>query len=422
VWVWLDSRARPTSLLKDVLPRWLGTRASRRRCLAYQAWLARECIEVWRRLGAAAIQPFVYLSADGGRTANWFLGPLAQLRPKPVLTAVKEACAPLGTSIALWDRHFLPSECRTIDVHLFNDSPDNARLVAVVDLLDAHNHVVSNSQSVSADLRPGESAIRQVDVTFPSEIGTYSLVSTVRGSDAASRKVVHILPRPTATPALRRRRIATLDPRGEITSFLGSLGLDLLPPELVNESDVMILGEGALSSSRFVALRSTIARFVRHGGLLVLQEPEFGIDDAITVGIAGNVSLSIAPRRDRDAGGYDSVAHVTSACPGTVLRGLRPEHIGYFNGGVGGIVVAEADVSFSGRFATWMQCGLGLRGNALLAKQIGRGLVVANRLQTRGRLMGDSDGSWPRRSDPVAQRLLINLLVLRSSLAIKGHR
>jgi len=74
--------------------------------------------------GVDAIQPFAYLTCNEGPTSHWFLGPISALRPKPVLRALREAFAPFGVSIELWDRHFYPDEKRAVRIFLFNDRPE----------------------------------------------------------------------------------------------------------------------------------------------------------------------------------------------------------------------------------------------------------------------------------------------------------
>ena len=73
-------------------------------------------------MGCAAIQPFVYISNNKGPTANWFEGPIANLKPKPLLEELKNAYAPFGISIDLADRHFVAGDNVPVDLHLFNDT------------------------------------------------------------------------------------------------------------------------------------------------------------------------------------------------------------------------------------------------------------------------------------------------------------
>ena len=121
VWWWLDRDGNPTSLMDGVVERWLGPDNSPGKLLAHQAFLARELVELFRRMEMRAIQPFVYLSNNNGPTAHWFLGDIRELIPKPILGALREAFAPVGLSLELWDRHFLPNERRPMKLFLFND-------------------------------------------------------------------------------------------------------------------------------------------------------------------------------------------------------------------------------------------------------------------------------------------------------------
>ncbi|MDE3058736.1 MAG: hypothetical protein KGJ59_12345, partial [Bacteroidota bacterium] len=58
------------------------------------------------------------------------------------------------------------------------------------------------------------------------------------------------------------------------------------------------------------------------------------------------------------------------------------------------------------------RCGLNLSVIAAAEIPFGKGNILINRIQMRGRLLGDkkSDELFSRRADPVAQQLLLNLL------------
>ncbi|MCL4539232.1 MAG: hypothetical protein M1378_06480, partial [Bacteroidetes bacterium] len=123
IWWWLDKDFKPSELTKKVVSRWLGEDYSKEGLIERQAFLAAELTELFRRLKVKCMQPFVYLSANDGPTSHWFVGDIAELRPKPVMAALKNAFEPFGVSIELWDRHFFQNEKRNIAVYLFNDYP-----------------------------------------------------------------------------------------------------------------------------------------------------------------------------------------------------------------------------------------------------------------------------------------------------------
>ncbi len=56
------------------------------------------------------------------------------------------------------------------------------------------------------------------------------------------------------------------------------------------------------------------------------------------------------------------------------------------------------------------RCGLGLRTIAAAEMKVGKGRVVLFRLQLRGRLGKGGDALYARRRDPVARKLLRNLV------------
>jgi len=70
-----------------VLERWLGPGFTREELIERQSFLAQELVELFRRMSVSAIQPFVYISNNGGPTANWFIGDIKDSSPS-------RSCAP----------------------------------------------------------------------------------------------------------------------------------------------------------------------------------------------------------------------------------------------------------------------------------------------------------------------------------------
>ncbi|MCB2156613.1 hypothetical protein KQI84_17185 [bacterium] len=415
VWFWLDSKGDTTVLTDMVIERWLGTNVPKKQRLEYQAWLARECIEVWRRLDIAAIQPFVYLSADGGCTANWFDGDLTKAKPKPVLRAVKEALAPLGVSIDLWDRHFFPGERRTIPVHVFNDYPTAKTMRLEFGFASKARRWLNEPDVQQLKLSAATHRVLRIPIEMPTRGDAILLAKcfTEDGQEmGVSEKTIHILPKPVAPTKIRKLRVAMIDPRGEMHDWTERQGLSTgqPTPESLSGYQVLWLGEGALQSKEFVDIQPKLRTFVRSGGLLIVQEPEFERDNQEEIEFFPGTKIVAGPRNDVDKGGYDAVVHPTAECPQELLHGLKPKHLSYFSGGTPGMVVSEGVAEITGRGEVWMRCGIRLKIPALSAKRIGDGVVIVNRVQLRGRLLGEKTGSWPRRPDPVAQKLALNLL------------
>ena len=93
-------------------------------------------------------------------------------------------------------------------------------------------------------------------------------------------------------------------------------------------------------------------------------------------------------------------------------RGIHPDHLKFFNGGFGGEIVSQHDVTCTVPMNVLARCGLKLATVAAAEVKVGEGTIVLSRLQIRGRLMGSRDAGmlYGRRPDPVAQHYLLNIL------------
>lgn len=88
-----------------------------------------------------------------------------------------------------------------------------------------------------------------------------------------------------------------------------------------------------------------------------------------------------------------------------------------FNGGYGGEVVSQHDVTADGVSKVFARCGLKLKTSAVFEIPFGKGKVIVSRLQLRGRLVNQSHSSqlFERQVDPVIQQYLLNLLEYANS-------
>ena len=94
LWWWIDRDGNPTSLMEGVVERWLGPNWTSDELITYQGFLAGELVELFRRMGVDAIQPFVYLSNNAGPTAHWFQRNIRELKPKPLLADLQKRVRP----------------------------------------------------------------------------------------------------------------------------------------------------------------------------------------------------------------------------------------------------------------------------------------------------------------------------------------
>jgi len=74
--------------------------------------------------------------------------------------------------------------------------------------------------------------------------------------------------------------------------------------------------------------------------------------------------------------------------------------------------VSQHDVMTAAGIRVLARCGLQLRIAAVFEIPCGKGRVVVSRLQLRGRLLDGTPGGslFARRTDPVLQRYLLNLV------------
>lgn len=418
-WFWLDYDGAPSSLMKDVLPRWLGRKSTPEQRLAHQAYLATELVELFRRVRADAIQPFVYLSMNDYATSNWFLRPLAELKPKPILDALRNAFAPFGISLATWDQHYFAGERRVLPVHVFNDAGSLARGRLVPGVEDDGGRTVWQGDAIPVEVQGADQVVKQVTFKLPDSPGRYTLVASLFAFDAsapvaASRKVAWVLDDPVAPAGLKARRIGVVDLDDEVARFLDTAGFSAVRRVNLKDSgvrmpldvDLLVVGPGGLRAAGWPGLAGPVSSWIERGGALVILEPEFGSRGAEVL-VLPNLSLRSSWREDRFAGGYDSYFFPEEDTH-PLWSGLVPDQLRMFSGDEGE-AVSQHDVTVNQGTRVLARCGLGLRIAAVEELRFGKGVVLICRVQTRGRLLGRADAPT-RRADPVARQLFLNLL------------
>jgi hypothetical protein len=422
LWWWLDPDNNPTRLTREVMERWIGPSPRPGELIAHQSFLAQELIELFRRMGVDAIQPFVYLSNGQGPTGHWFLGDIAGLAPKAVLTAVGNSLSPFGVSIELWDRHFVPGERLRAQIFVFNDRrrSESGRLKwGIVDGAGTWASVAERSVIVEAVDR----LVVDAEFELPGVPGEYSARAELSGESdpglAVSRKPVFVVPVPLAGERLAGVRVGVLEESGEILRYLRGAGVSAseLTPAAWPDCDIVLVADGLLRGATFHAHASGCSAHLASGRTLVLVEPEFGVATEAVARVTADVFLEIKRREDPDRGGYDSYVFMDDPAH-PLWRGISPDHLKFFNGGFGGEIVSQHDVSCTVPMTILARCGLKLAVTAVAEFAAGGGLAVLSRMQVRGRLTGSSgaDSLYSRRPDPVAQRFLLNIL------EVYGHR
>ncbi|MCU0411629.1 MAG: hypothetical protein MUF82_03750 [Bacteroidetes bacterium] len=417
LWWWFDAEWNSTVLMKDVVERWLGRSHTKQQIIEHQRYLAEELVGLFRRMGCAAIQPFVYISNNKGPTANWFEGPIANLKPKPLLEELKNAYAPFGISIDLADRHFMAGDNVPVDLHLFNDTERPATGTITIGVY-RQDELMHEAAGFELDLKEHSHAVKSVDVRMPVQPGEYRLSAQLREkgkqNEVLSRRILHVFPR----AAVRRtdaRPLIVLDPLGEVATSLGvnAVSFAAFENHRLQPDQLLFVNTFGLQCDSYRDRLDEVTAFVQGGGVLVIQEPEFRTVEPRVLRVTHRLTLTIERRHDVDKGGYDSYVFPEDAVH-ALWHDLRPEHLRWFNGAPGGELVSEHTIAATMQAETLASCGLGLRTPAVFRVQHGKGTVVVSRIQIRGRLSVEvhSTDRYARRFDPVAVRYLLNLTAL----------
>jgi hypothetical protein len=292
-WWWLDKENHPSSLMKDVVERRLGPAWSKDELVAHQSFLIRELVELFRRMRVDAIQPFVYLSNNAGPTSNWFLGNIRDLHPKPVLAVLKNAFAPFGVSIELWDRHFSAGEKRTLRVFVFNDEPhgNKGRLkYGIRSMSGEWLHKAEYSLSVRASGR----SMLPLEFHFPQNNGEFRACAELHQAErpvVVSEKTLFVCDR-IASASAPGIRIAVFG-ENELAEFLRSLGADVVifDPLAPPSPDVVIVSNGELLRDEYQQHLTEISILLESGKTIIIDEPEFGIEMKTIIPIGSGVEL-----------------------------------------------------------------------------------------------------------------------------------
>lgn len=417
-WFWIDKNGKPSNLTGDVVPRWMGRNVSHQQLLEFQAFLAQELTELWRRMDADEIAPFVYISVNEGATSHWFNGDIKNLEPKPILAALKNAFAPLGVSIELWDRHFFAGEKRKTDVYIFNDSnaaKENCLLECR--LLDSADNDAAPRITRKISMAANSRKVEAVEWELPLKPGKYLAVASVyetgkeKKLSSVSKKAMHVFSSPVPSADSRALAIMTFDPKGELTSFLGAKGFKVSPfdPEKLRSQDMLIAGPGALSDPKYAGNIAAVTGFVKSGKTLIVSEPESGVSRNRELDACEEITLSINPQAWR---GGESYLFANNA-DAPVWKNIGKEDLKVFNGGWGGEAVPAFDIEPPMPFKIEAACGKALGLPALFEMRCGNGIVAVSRLQLSGRLSaeaGKGSGLYDHRPDPVLQQYLFNLI------------
>jgi len=413
LWWWFNDKWEPTVLTKMIVQRWMGRSYTQEDIIAHQSFLVQELIELFRRMRVKAIQPFVYISNNDGPTAHWFLEDIKDLQPKPLLKTIKNAFAPFGVSIELWDRHFMVKQQYSVRIFVFNDSHGVKNGKVKFGVLTSDNQWMS-IQMIPVDVPPVSDIVIEVQFILPNALDDWRVVAELQENDtvvAVSMKPTLALYEP-AVPQLQKR-VVLFDPSGEIFSYLSGIGISIeeFTSTRFEQSTMVIVHGNVIGNSVYASRRNEITTFLKNGGQMVLIEPEFRVVGSVVQHIAEGLDLKITHRTDVDKGGYDSYVF-TEDQNHPLWKKLGGKHLKLFNGAIGGEIVSQYDVDFSLPSQRLASCGIDLNVVAASEIEYGSGKVLLFRLQLRGRLNESETGKslFARRKDPVARQLLMNML------------
>ncbi len=417
LWWWLDRDGHPALLTDEVVERWLGREYSAEDLIRHQSYVATELVELFRRLNVAAIQPFVYLSNNAGPTAHWFSGPIAELNPKPILAALKNAFAPFGLSIELWDRHFFTGEQRTISLYVFNDFTSRRTGKVTYGVRDFRGEWVI-SQEVDVAAEASRASVLLMEICFPVRPGDFTVRAELRVSGephpvSVSEKPAFVFEPLAETTGRATRAVLSLDGSQEIKVFLSKHGIRCLTEDdkTMTRPRAILVAGNAHRRKNYVNRLSVLSGWVRVGGTLIVIEPEYGVKKEVTLGILEGLPIRVVRRADTDRGGYDSYVFAEDQ-QHPLWTGIRGDHLKMLNGGFGGEMVSQHDLFPGNPAHVLARSGLKLNTPVVIEIPYGDGRVIISRIQVRGRLMGSPESAslYGRRKDPVAQRFLMNLL------------
>ena len=422
LWFWLSKDGKPTSLMNDVVPRWLGRNSTVEKRFYHQAMIATDIVEMYRRIRVDGIAPFVYLSIEDEKTSNWFTGNIANPGLKPIMTALKNAFAPLGVSIELWDRHFYKSERKDINVYIFNDYSHNESCTLICSIKRKNEDTYSNIGKYSVNSTASGTLVKPVKWKMPSVPGTYYLEAQIiqkNSTDpvAVSRKIIHVFDKPEVSSDIKNKHIMVYDSDGEIRNYLRTEGIKNVSgynSTRLADQDILIIGEGMLLGESYKSQIPEITKFITNGHSILIMEPAYGFNstDRKVIPVAEEFNLSINKSDDRWVGGYDSYFFPKDKKI-TLWNNLDGSHFKMFNGGLGGVIISQHEVALDRRFRIIAESGPGLKKPVVMETICGNGIIVVSRIQIRGRLMPDSvqgKDLYFRKVDPVARQYLLNLI------------
>ena len=188
-----------------------------RRALAYQAWMAGQAIEIFRRSRArnpylAGITPFTIVFHDW-----WGISSFADMKPKPVARQYGVSFQPILLSWELWTSQVYAGTTLAPVAHVVNDSDSRQDLRGIAlayQVLDGSGRGVVSGRVTLPNVAYYEARSTRVEISLPASLatGSYTLSGAiVRGADTLSRNQTSVFIAARSFP--RVGRAGTIAPR-----------------------------------------------------------------------------------------------------------------------------------------------------------------------------------------------------------------
>ena len=263
------------------------------RALAYQAWVAKQAIEITRRMRArnrhlAGLMPFSIIFHDW-----WGITRFADMRPKPIAQQYAVSFQPVLLSLELWTGQVYAGSTLRPVVHVVNDGErgeDLQGLSVRYEIIDANGAMHAHGERMLPDVPYFAARGTPLRIPLPGALrtGTYTLSAALRrGADTLSRNSTPVfiasrgyaraataVATATATkPATRRLHV--VDRGGATRDALASLGVAARTisasriPALDPAADALIVGAGTWDTAMDTHT-TALRRFVTAGGRVII--------------------------------------------------------------------------------------------------------------------------------------------------------
>ena len=154
---------------------------------------------------------------------HWFLGEIADGKPKPVWDDLTAAWSPKSISIELWDRNFLPGDKLSFPLYLFNNSEGKTSFKIKLSICDSDQKIYEEKNLVYNDILQSSSEVRLQEMKLPDDTGKYIIKAELINRDdnirypVISKWEINIF-RPVVSLSLKSAIVGADEP--ELISFL----------------------------------------------------------------------------------------------------------------------------------------------------------------------------------------------------------